>query len=74
MAPAFDSAFRNDALNLIMAVVLGGAIGFERQWRQRLAGLRTNTLVSLGAAIFVVFEGQFTDTVQLGSPRRSSRA
>lgn len=62
MAPAFDFAFRNDALNLIMAVVLGGAIGFERQWRQRLAGLRTNTLVSLGAAIFVVFEGQFTDT------------
>jgi putative Mg2+ transporter-C (MgtC) family protein len=30
-------------------------IGFERQWRQRLAGLRTNTLVALGAAGFVVF-------------------
>jgi uncharacterized membrane protein YhiD involved in acid resistance len=27
-----------------------------------LAGLRTNTLVSLGAAIFVVFAGQFTDS------------
>ena len=62
MPPIFDPAFRNDALNLIIAVVLGGAIGFERQWRQRLAGLRTNTLVSLGAAIFVVFESQFTDT------------
>jgi putative Mg2+ transporter-C (MgtC) family protein len=37
------------------AVVLGAAIGFERQWRQRLAGLRTNTLVALGAASFVVF-------------------
>lgn len=55
----FDPAFERDALDLIMAVLLGGAIGFERQWRQRLAGLRTNTLVSLGAAIFVVFEGQF---------------
>ncbi|MGC2221682.1 MAG: MgtC/SapB family protein [Methylocella sp.] len=62
MPPLFDPAFRNDALNLIVAVLLGGAIGFERQWRQRLAGLRTNTLVSLGAAIFVVFESQFTDT------------
>ncbi|MGC2350674.1 MAG: MgtC/SapB family protein [Methylocella sp.] len=62
MPPLFDPAFRNDALNLIIAVLLGGAIGFERQWRQRLAGLRTNTLVSLGAAIFVVFESQFTDT------------
>jgi putative Mg2+ transporter-C (MgtC) family protein len=62
MLPIFNHAFRNDALNLIIAVLLGGAIGFERQWRQRLAGLRTNTLVSLGAAIFVVFESQFTDT------------
>ena len=62
MPPIFDPAFRNDALNLVIAVLLGGAIGFERQWRQRLAGLRTNTLVSLGAAIFVVFESQFTDT------------
>jgi putative Mg2+ transporter-C (MgtC) family protein len=62
MPPIFDPAFWNDALNLIIAVLLGGVIGFERQWRQRLAGLRTNTLVSLGAAIFVVFESQFTDT------------
>lgn len=62
MPPIFDPAFERDALDLIMAVLLGGAIGFERQWRQRLAGLRTNTLVSLGAAIFVVFEGQFTDS------------
>jgi putative Mg2+ transporter-C (MgtC) family protein len=32
------------ALNLGTAVALGAVIGFERQWRQRLAGLRTNTL------------------------------
>ncbi len=41
------------------AFLLGGLIGFERQWRQRLAGLRTNTLVALGAASFVQFAGQF---------------
>jgi putative Mg2+ transporter-C (MgtC) family protein len=38
---------------LFIALLLGAAIGVERQWRQRMAGLRTNTLVSLGAAIFV---------------------
>jgi putative Mg2+ transporter-C (MgtC) family protein len=43
-------------INLASAVILGSVIGFERQWRHRLAGLRTNTLVALGAASFVVFE------------------
>lgn len=42
------------AIRLGTALVIGAAIGFERQWRQRMAGLRTNALVSLGAAGFVV--------------------
>lgn len=41
------------AISLSSAFVLGGLIGFERQYRQRTAGLRTNVLVALGAAIFV---------------------
>lgn len=47
------------ALNLATALILGAGIGFERQWRNRLAGLRTNTLVALGAASFVVYEALF---------------
>lgn len=47
------------ALNLAAALFLGAIIGFERQWRQRLAGLRTNALVALGAATFVHFAAQF---------------
>ncbi|MGO4735291.1 MgtC/SapB family protein [Bosea sp. 2KB_26] len=47
--------FEQAAVNLGTAFTLGAVIGFERQWRQRLAGLRTNTLVALGAAIFVMF-------------------
>ena len=47
------------ALNLGAAVGLGAVIGFERQWRNRLAGLRTNTLVALGAASFVVLLRSF---------------
>ena len=38
--------------NLMIALLLGATIGLERQWRQRMAGLRTNALVSAGAALF----------------------
>ncbi len=41
--------------NLGVAVLCGALIGSERQVRQRMAGLRTNALVALGAAAFVVF-------------------
>ncbi|MBV8709824.1 MAG: MgtC/SapB family protein, partial [Acidobacteriaceae bacterium] len=37
---------------LLLALVLGSFIGAERQWRQRAAGMRTNTLVCFGAAAF----------------------
>lgn len=37
-----------------VAFVLGSVIGLERQWRQPMAGLRTNTLVCVGAALFVM--------------------
>lgn len=40
-------------VSLTTAFVLGGVIGFERQVRQRTAGLRTNTLVAVRAAVFV---------------------
>lgn len=38
---------------LLAAFVLGALIGLERQYRQRNAGLRTNVLVAVGAAVFV---------------------
>jgi putative Mg2+ transporter-C (MgtC) family protein len=41
------------AMNMGAALVMGTAIGLERQFRQHTAGLRTNALVSLGAALFV---------------------
>lgn len=45
--------FFDSFLSLTAAFILGSLIGFERQYRQRTAGLRTNVLVALGAAIFV---------------------
>lgn len=41
-------------LRLILAIVVGGLIGLERQLDRKPAGLRTHMLVSLGAAIFVL--------------------
>lgn len=43
-----------------LALLLGASIGFERQWRQRTAGLRTNALVSTGSALFVMLSAVTT--------------
>jgi putative Mg2+ transporter-C (MgtC) family protein len=40
------------AIRLGLALILGAFIEAERQWRQRMAGLRTNALVAAGAAMF----------------------
>ena len=45
---------------LALALFLGAAIGFERQWRQKSAGLRTNTLVSMGSAAFTLISFALT--------------
>ncbi len=55
------------AVNLGVALGCGALIGSERQVRQRMAGLRTNALVALGAASFVIFSGLYPDEV---SPTR----
>jgi putative Mg2+ transporter-C (MgtC) family protein len=41
-------------LRLLVAVVLGGVVGLERQLEGKPAGLRTHMLVALGAALFVL--------------------
>lgn len=47
------SAALDTAISLLVAFLLGGLIGLERQYRQRTAGLRTNVLVAVGVALFV---------------------
>ncbi len=66
--PAFDlSATLSTLASLLLAFLLGALIGFERQVRQRTAGLRTNTLVAVGAAVFVDLAVRF-HTLYGGSP------
>ena len=54
-------------LRIFVAALLGGAIGLEREYRAKEAGMRTHFLVALGSALFMIvsaygFEGA------LGSP------
>ena len=48
-------------LRLALAAGLGGAIGLEREFRQKPAGLRTNMLIALGSALFSIL------SVELGT-------
>ena len=41
-------------LRLVLAAVLGGILGFERELKARNAGMRTHMLVAVGAALFVI--------------------
>lgn len=45
-------------IRLAVAVLLGAALGYERECKARAAGLRTHMLVALGAALFVLVPQQ----------------
>ena len=45
-------------LRLLVAVLLGGLLGYEREKNESAAGLRTHMLVALGAALFVIVPQQ----------------
>lgn len=55
-------------LRLLIAFICGGMIGIERQFRQKNAGLRTNTLVALGSAAFILLSVSLTGST--GDPSR----
>lgn len=42
------------ALRLLLAIVLGGVLGYEREVTGKAAGVRTHMLVCIGAAVFVM--------------------
>ena len=56
-ATSFPDAF----VRLALAAILGGAIGLEREYRHKPAGLRTNMLIALGSALFSIL------SVELGA-------
>src|ERR1700742_2474301 len=49
-----DVSWQDVALRLILTVVAGGVIGFDRESHNRPAGLRTTLLVALAAAVAMI--------------------
>jgi putative Mg2+ transporter-C (MgtC) family protein len=54
-----DAGFGWMVIKLVLAAVLGGLIGFEREAHGRPAGLRTHILVSMGSALFTIVSISF---------------
>lgn len=56
MTPLATPPLSPEALfgRLLLAVALGSAIGWDREHAEKAAGLRTNMLVSLGSAMFIL--------------------
>jgi putative Mg2+ transporter-C (MgtC) family protein len=47
-------SFTEHLARLALAAVLGAIVGIERELRQKEAGLRTNTLITIGSALFTI--------------------
>ena len=62
-----DAALLHMLGRLMLAALLGGIIGLERELKHRPAGLRTNMFICLGAAMFTML------SVQLASPSDATR-
>lgn len=57
-------------VRISLAMVLGGAIGFERGMKNKTAGLRTYLLVTIGAAIVMMTNQYIFQVFQIGDPVR----
>ena len=78
MLSVFDGlrevTFLSVSTRMLLAVVCGGVIGIEREFKRRPAGFRTHILICLGAAMttltsqyLYLYMGQYTDMARLGA-------
>lgn len=72
--PLRDVTLLSVAVRMLLAVLCGGAIGIEREYKRRPAGFRTHILICLGAAMTTLTSqylylvmGLFTDMARLGA-------
>jgi len=57
-------------LRLLLAVILGGAVGLERELRHKTAGFRTAVLICLGAAVMTIVSIRIAGTSGSADPGR----
>jgi len=55
---------------LLLAMLCGGAIGFERELSRKAAGLRTNVLICMGAALYMIISRQIGGGAPYTDPAR----
>jgi len=55
------SIAQEDIIKLLLAVLIGGIIGLEREMHAKAAGLRTITLITVGATLFTMLSLEFMD-------------
>jgi putative Mg2+ transporter-C (MgtC) family protein len=48
------SFMQGTVARMLMACAMGGVVGWEREWRHKASGLRTNILICMGAALFTM--------------------
>jgi putative Mg2+ transporter-C (MgtC) family protein len=65
--PGMEQLFSRMLARLMMAAVLGGIVGLERELKRRPAGLRTNMFICFGAAMFTVL------SIELGGANEGTR-
>ena len=56
-------------LRILVAALLGGMVGLEREYRDKAAGFRTHFLVALGSALFMIISAYGFSSVPLSSRR-----
>ena len=69
-----EMSFAAITVRLVLAVICGGAIGMEREYKRRPAGFRTHILICLGAVVTTLTSqylcvklNQYTDVARLGA-------
>jgi putative Mg2+ transporter-C (MgtC) family protein len=67
MTPLSDAELTQ---RLLTAALLGAILGFERELRQKSAGLRTNILITIGSALFTLMSYELASEVPGADPGR----
>lgn len=59
-----------DLFKIFLSIALGGAVGLEREFNDKPAGLRTNLLICLGSTLFTIFSAKMAVGTPMADPTR----
>lgn len=61
MNELFAAGWQDEALKLVLAIVVGSVVGLEREIRGKPAGMRTMILITLGSTLFTIYSVEMAD-------------